>query len=71
MSTIRPFCPACKKHPDELAEYVDAAADAGMTPDEYVISEEGTYNAENGHFLCTPCYFDRGMPSSPGGWTCP
>lgn len=34
-------------------------------------SEEGTYNHENGHFLCTVCYIRAGQPSSPYGWTCP
>ena len=59
------------KHPEELSEYVDAATEEGTTPDEYVIKEEGTYNKENGHFLCTVCYWRAGCPSSPRGWKAP
>jgi hypothetical protein len=51
---------------------------ARMSPEEknemitnFVINEEGTYNRENGHFLCTECYIKAGMPSSPVGWKCP
>jgi len=45
-----------------------------VTPEEvnaYVRRGEGTYNAENGHFLCTPSYIDAGMPSSKTGWKAP
>lgn len=66
-----PFDPACKRRPSQIDEYVEAAAEHGMTPDEYVRLEEGTYNPENGHFLCTPCYFEYGAPSSSRGWKCP
>lgn len=38
---------------------------------EYIKREEGTYNPENGHFLCTPCYVKAGCPSSPRGWKAP
>jgi hypothetical protein len=66
-----PVCIGCGKHPDQLDEYVEAARDFEITPDQYVRQEEGTYNRENGHFLCTPCYVDAGQPSSPRGWTAP
>lgn len=68
---MKPLCTGCNKHPDQLEEYVEAARDEDMTPNEYVMSEEGTYNRANGHFLCTPCYAKAGMPSSPRGWTAP
>jgi hypothetical protein len=43
-----------------------------MTADEIVIATDGTYNAENGHFLCTECYIKAGCPSAPGrGWKAP
>ncbi|NIA67809.1 hypothetical protein HBA54_04325 [Pelagibius litoralis] len=67
----KPICKGCDKRPEELQEYVDMAKLEDMTPDEYVQSEEGTYNPANGHFLCTPCYAKAGMPSSPSGWVCP
>lgn len=66
-----PICMGCNKTPDELDEYVEAAEVEEMTPAEYVASEEGTYNSENGHFLCTSCYVKAGMPSSERGWRCP
>jgi hypothetical protein len=68
---MKPLCIGCNKHPDEIEEYVETARDEGMTPDEYVREEEGTYNKSNGHFLCTTCYVNAGMPSSPFGWTAP
>lgn len=39
----------------------------------YVAYNEGTYNPDNGHFLCDECYIAAGMPSAPGlkGWVCP
>jgi hypothetical protein len=66
-----PVCIGCSKHPNELEEYVLIAKEEGMTPDDYVRDQEGTYNPENGHFLCTPCYINAGMPSSPRGWKAP
>jgi hypothetical protein len=42
-----------------------------MTPEQYVRSEEGTFNLKNGHFACTACYINIGMPSSPRGWKAP
>jgi hypothetical protein len=66
----KPICIGCNKHPDELSEYVDAAWENGFSsPAEYVQREEGTYNPSNGHFLCTGCYIEAGMPTSPRGWT--
>lgn len=70
---IDPFCIGCNKRPIELDEYVDAAAEESMEPDDYVRAEEGTYNPENGHFLCTGCYIKAGQPSLPypDGWKAP
>ena len=62
------ICVGCKKSPSEIEEYKEAAEESGMTPDAYVRIEEGTYNAKNGHFLCTSCYVEAGCPSSPNGW---
>jgi hypothetical protein len=69
----RPYaiCIGCKKSPAELSEYVEMAKVEDMTPEDYCWSEEGTLNRGNGHFLCTPCYVEAGMPSSPDGWTAP
>jgi len=64
-------CVGCGRRPNELDEYVDAARAHGCSPDAYVRSEEGTLNQANGHFLCTTCYIEAGMPSSPQGWIAP
>lgn len=71
MSTPEPLCIACKKHPREIEEYIDMGKVEGMTPEDFVREEEGTYNPENGHFLCTECYIRAGQPSSPNGWVAP
>ena len=66
-----PLCTGCNKHPNEIQEYIDCAEDEGITPDEFIVRMEGTYNPGNGHFLCTSCYMAAGMPSSPRGWRAP
>lgn len=77
MSEIKPLCTGCNKNPDQIQEYVDGAKEMSeqesieLTPDEFVREEEGTYNKTNGHFLCTDCYIEAGMPSSPKGWVAP
>lgn len=66
-----PFDPKCGRYPNEISEYVDAAEVENTIPDDYVRWNEGTFNPENGHFLCTACYIAIGMPSGPRGWRCP
>lgn len=66
-----PLCTGCNKRPDEIEEYVEIAKVESMSADDYVREEEGTYNRLNGHFLCTVCYVNAGMPSSPRGWVAP
>jgi hypothetical protein len=66
-----PICWGCLKRPHQLDEYLKPAEQDGMDVDAYVRAEEGTYNKENGHFLCTSCYIRAGEPSSPRGWVCP
>ena len=70
---MTPRCMGCGKTPEQIEEYVESAREDGNgeTPSEFVTHEEGTYNPENGHFLCTACYINWGMPSSPVGWKCP
>jgi hypothetical protein len=62
---IWPVCIGCRKHPEEIAEYRDVEVTGGLTPDDYVRNEEGTYNPANGHFACTDCYVKMGAPSRP------
>lgn len=68
---LKPICLGCANYPEELSEFIDPAEDEGITPTEYVIHNEGTYNNRNGHFLCSSCYIINGMPSSERGWVCP
>lgn len=56
---MTPRCVDCGKAPDEITEYVEAAKEAGITSDRYVREEEGTYNPENGLFLCTDDFLKR------------
>lgn len=55
----------CNKKADELDEYIESAKEEEMSVNDYVKTEEGTYNHANGHFLCTDCYIKAGMPSKP------
>lgn len=74
---MRAYCIGCKKWAEDIEEYVHEAAhdvqegETPLTPSQWVAENEGTYNQDNGHFLCTPCYIEAGMPSSPWGWTAP
>lgn len=66
-------CIECGLTPLELPEYRAAAAENECTPDEFVWREEGTLNRANGHFVCTQCYVDMGMPVNIDGsrWVAP
>lgn len=64
-------CVGCGKSPEQLSEYWPEATGESIDPTTYVKSEEGTYNKDNGHFLCTQCYIEAGMPSHPNGWKAP
>ncbi len=69
---VEPVCPYCGKSPDQLDEYVDMGRENKMSPSAFVAMFEGTFNRENGHFACTPCYVDIGMPTNNGkGWVAP
>lgn len=71
MSGHTPVCIGCGKQPADIEEYVEMGEVEDMTPEEFVRSEEGTYNPANGHFACTDCYIAMGQPSSPRGWVAP
>lgn len=60
-----PICIGCNKLADEIDEYIEGAKESEMTVEQYIREEEGTYNPENGHFVCTDCYIKMGMPSKP------
>ncbi|MFE0472739.1 hypothetical protein ACFW2V_14090 [Streptomyces sp. NPDC058947] len=71
-------CIDCGKTPGEIGEYIDAGRENGMSPESYVEQEEGTYNPENGHFICTEDFIRkelalgrRPVGSDGGTWTAP
>lgn len=68
---MQPICIGCNKKPEEIEEFIELAKEMNVTPDEAVRREEGTYNHANGHFTCTDCYIEIGMPTSPEGWVAP
>ena len=55
-------CKIYKRKPEEIGEYTCAAKRENMIPEEYVKTEEGTYNPRTGLFYCTECYIRIGMP---------
>ena len=55
-------CKGCGKEPHEIREYVIFAQELDITPEQYVINEEGTYNKRTKLFYCTDCYMKAGMP---------
>lgn len=58
-----PRCIGCDKTPDQILEYIEMAEEYGITPTEFVLTEEGTYDAfVKGKFYCTRCYIKAGMP---------
>lgn len=76
LNEIQPICTGCNKTPKELEDFEDWEDQGFESADDMCRQEEGTYNHENGHFLCTPCYIDAGMPANhyagPGsGWVAP
>ncbi len=76
-----PYDPGCETFATDMESLnTDIIGVWGWDPDDaigpddrilFVKTEEGTYNKENGHFLCMRCYVNEGMPSSPEGWKCP
>lgn len=66
-----PTCFKCHKKASEIDEYVEAAGEEDMSPAQYVIHNEGTYNRETNSCCCTDCYIKIGMPSSDVGWKAP
>ncbi len=68
---VRLVCTGCNRTPEEIDEYVELTEGEDATPDDFVWEGEGTLNKMNGHFLCTECYIEAGMPESPRGWKAP
>jgi hypothetical protein len=66
MDTLK--CGLCEKTPDQDPSYVEAAAAEGLTPEEYVRQEEGTFNAATGLYACDDCYIKLGAPFASPRW---
>jgi hypothetical protein len=64
-------CARCNRTPE--ATHGLFAEEEGITPDEYVLTEEGTLDIESGAYLCDECYIAVGEPAYPAGsgrqWT--
>lgn len=56
-------CKKCHRKPNEIEEYIESVEGLDMTPEEYVIEEEGTFNHATGMFYCTNCYVSLGCPA--------
>lgn len=54
-------CRGCGKAPHEIEEYVIEAKEEGVTPEQWVKDNEGTYDLAQ-RFWCTLCYIKAGCP---------
>ena len=55
-------CAVCGKEPKDIVEYQEQAEVEEVTPEQFVQTEEGTYDYSTGYFVCTNCYINIGMP---------
>lgn len=55
-------CVRCGRAPAQISEYQPEVTGEEMSAEEFVWAEEGTLNHENGHFWCTDCYIQIGLP---------
>lgn len=55
-------CSICNREPKDILEYKMASDENGISPEEYIKQEEGTYNPLHKIFYCTNCYISIGMP---------
>ena len=55
-------CKCCGQRPEEIIEYIVEADEEGITPEQYVVENEGTFNPKTGRFYCTSCYVKVGLP---------
>lgn len=62
---MKPYDPRCGRYAEQIPAVRAEAAALNLTPEEWVLREEGTYNPDNGHFSCDACYIEMGMPSKP------
>ncbi len=48
-------CKICQRIPNEIKEYIELAQKCKMTPEQYVIEREKTFNLKTESFLCHEC----------------
>lgn len=49
-------CEFCLRKPSEIEDYIVAADECDLSPNEYVKKEEGSYNRSTKTFCCPTCY---------------
>ena len=57
-----PQCAVCKKQPHEIPIYVRFALMDGITAEDFVYMNEGTFDYRTNLFYCDKCYVKIGMP---------
>lgn len=74
----KPYCPGCKRDCLEIPEVISFAKEEETSPEQWVRSEEGTYNPTNEHFLCDTCFIakeqstgKRLVGTDGTRWVCP
>jgi len=83
LSTTNPYDPMCGRFARDMPELDNAwpmsEEELNRVPEDergdlrayFIITNDGTFNPDNGHFLCMGCYIQAGMPVAPHGWVCP
>lgn len=61
--TQTPSCARCKRTPEVIPVYQALAVVEKLTPEQYVLEQEGTLDPITGKFLCDECYVAVGGPS--------
>lgn len=56
---LRVECKICGRLPEEISEYIYSAEEEKITPTQYVVKNDGTYNKVTGEFYCTECYVNE------------
>lgn len=68
--TFNLVCIGCRRGPTDIPEYFPDECEIDDVV-EWITEENDTYNPANGHFACTACYVQMGMPTTPQGWKAP
>lgn len=73
-----PLCPACGRQAADIPDVVMFGKENGLSPEEFVRQEDGTYNPASEHFLCDTCFIvyeahkgSRLVGENGKRWVCP